>query len=256
MRRASLIRLYGKIRCTAAASATPIGAMPICQEAGLATLGCLRQQHTSKQHASGEMKKFRAAVRARRLPRDLSLACCPRSVLGDRSRAHAPSAVCARRLHPHSRPPAASGDSVRRPRSKPDARTVPWLVARALCSVIGLAPMPHLLFAPGARARCLYLAPSPCDFWAVLQVVLAWKDAGRRRFPRSAMSVSSRARSKPPRSPDSCQNQGPFSAKPSRSRGVLALGIERLRLRLISGRRCAQWKGAPCQGLLLCVFVR
>lgn len=121
-----------------------------------------------------------------------------------------------------------------------------------------LGPCPGLLpappFAPGARARCLCLAPSPCDFWVVLQMVLAWKDAGRRRFPRSAMSVASRARGKPPRSPDSCQNQGPFSAKPSRSRGVLALGIERLRLRLISGRRCAQWKGSPCQGLLLCVL--
>ena len=68
------------------------------------------------------------------------------------------------------------------------------------------------------------------------------------------MSVANRARSKPPRSPDSWRNQGPFSAKPSRSRGVLALGIERLRLRLISGRRCAQWKGSPCQGLLLCVL--
>lgn len=43
------------------------------------------------------------------------------------------------------------------------------------------------------------------------------------------MSVASRARSKPPRSPDSCQNQGPFSAKPSRSRGVLTLNVERLR---------------------------
>lgn len=115
-----------------------------------------------------------------------------------------------------------------------------------------LGPCPGLLpappFAPGARARCLHLAPSPCDFWAVLQVVLAWKDAGRRRFPRSTISVASRACSKPPRSPDSCQHQSPFSAKPSRSRGVLALGIERLRLRLISGRRCAQWKGVPCRG--------
>lgn len=36
---------------------------------------------------------------------------------------------------------------------------------------------------------------------------------------------------------------------------MLALGIERLRLRLISGRRCAQRKGVPCQGLLLCVFL-
>ena len=128
--------------------------------------------------------------------------------------------------------------------------------ARRLPCDLSLACCPRPPFALGARARCLYLAPSPCDFWAVLQVVLAWKDAGRRRFPRSTMSVASRACSKPPRSPDSCQNQSPFSAKPSRSRGVLALGIERLRLRLISGRRCAQWKGVPCQGLLLCVFVR
>ena len=99
-----------------------------------------------------------------------------------------------------------------------------------------------------ARTQRAHAQPRPRYFWAVLQVVLAWKDAGRRRFPRSTISVASRACSKPPRSPDSCQHQSPFSAKPSRSRGVLALGIERLRLRLISGRRCAQWKGVPCRG--------
>lgn len=88
------------------------------------------------------MKKFRGlGKRARRLPRDLSPACCPRSVLGDWSRAHALSAVCARRLHPHLRPPAASGGSVRRPRSKPDAGTVPWFVTRAH----RLRPVPALV---------------------------------------------------------------------------------------------------------------
>ncbi len=142
MRRASLIRLYGKIRCTAAASATPIGVRPICQEAGLATLGCLSTvAHVKAARKWGNEKVSRLGERARRLPRDLSPACCPRSVLGDRSRAHAPSAVCARRLHPHSRPPAAYGDSVRRLRSKPDAGTVPWFVARAH----RLRPVPALV---------------------------------------------------------------------------------------------------------------
>lgn len=53
----------------------------------------------------------------------------------------------------------------------------------------------------------------------VLQAVLAWSSVGRLHFPRSAMSAASRARGKQPRSPDLWRNQGPFPAKPSRSRG-------------------------------------
>ena len=46
------------------------------------------------------------------------------------------------------------------------------------------------------------------------------KTTQRQRFPRSAESTLHSTRREPPRSPDSWRNQGPFSAKPPRSRGV------------------------------------
>lgn len=80
-------------------------------------------------------------------------------------------------------------------------------------------PGSNLPDAKASPALSLSCAHGPAsNFWAVLQAESARKAARRRRFPRSAMPVSNNGTDKPPRSPGSCQNQGPFAAKPPRSR--------------------------------------
>ena len=153
MRRASLIRLYGKIRCTAAASATPIGARPICQEAGLATLGYLSTVACLKVVRKWGNENCFEAWEPRPWPRSsLELA-----------------------------PAGCIGDNVRRPRSKPDARFAPWLAARNY----RLRPVPAL----AACASCPRHATSGwfCRKWAlILPWVLNFCAVFRGRYPLPA----------------------------------------------------------------------